>query len=194
MAGKTIATAEMIETMLLRVAKGESIKGICREKGMPDYTTVFRWLKNNEGLKEQFLLAMQAKANLADAEIDEIRMEIRGLAEKVNSEQMSRDAAFVAIQEARLQIDTLKWKAAKYYPKMFGTETQKVDVEVKGGSFIDDLKRVAERVEARKQIEVVDAEFTESGDEGQNLLTEDATSTRDENENHSQLDVADKTE
>ena len=135
---------------------------------------------------------MQAKANLADAEIDEIRMEIRGLAEKVNSEQMSRDAAFVAIQEARLQIDTLKWKAAKYYPKMFGTDTQKVDVEVKGGSFIDDLKRVAERVEARKQIEVVDAEYAEG--EEQNLLTDNSTSTRDENENHSQLDVADKTE
>ena len=191
---KSLATPELIEQMLLRVAKGESIKGICREKGMPDYTTVFKWLKNNDGLKEQFLLAMQAKANLADAEIDEIRMEIRGLADKVNSEQMSRDAAFVAIQEARLQIDTLKWKAAKYYPKMFGTDTQKVDVEVKGGSFIDDLKRVAERVEARKQIEAVDAEYVESGDEGANLLTDNSTSTRDENENHSQLDVADKTE
>ena len=191
MARKTLATPELIETLLMRVAKGESIKGICREKGMPDYTTVFKWLKDNEGLKDKFLLAMQAKANLADAEIDEIRMEIRGLAEKVNSEQMSRDAAFVAIQEARLQIDTLKWKAAKYYPKMFGTETQKVDVEVKGGSFIDDLKRVAERVEARKQVEVVDAEYVE---EGTNLLTDNTTSTRDENENHSQLDVADKTE
>ncbi|MGB0299102.1 MAG: hypothetical protein ACPGC3_06545, partial [Paracoccaceae bacterium] len=68
-------------------------------------------------------------------------------------------------------------------------------VEVKGGSFIDDLKRVAERVEARKQIEVVDAEYVESeGDEGANLLTDNSTSTRDENENHSQLDVADKTE
>lgn len=194
MARKTLATPELIETLLMRVAKGESIKGICREKGMPDYTTVFKWLKDNEGLKDKFLLAMQAKANLADAEIDEIRMEIRGLAEKVNSEQMSRDAAFVAIQEARLQIDTLKWKASKYYPKMFGTETHKVDVEVKSGSFIDDLKRVAERVEARKQVEVVDAEYTESGDGGANLLTDNSTSTRDENENHSQLDVADKTE
>lgn len=197
MGRKTIATPELIEGILDRVSQGESIKSICREKNMPDATTVFRWMKNNEDLKEQFLLAMQTKAHMADAEIDEIRMEIRGLAEKVNAEQVSRDAAFVAIQEARLQIDTLKWKASKYFPRIFGTETHKVDVEVKGGSFIDDLKRVAERVEARKQLggEVVEAEYAEVDD---NRSTVSATNTRDENENkndnHSQLDVADKTE
>lgn len=186
MGRKSIATPELIQTILERVVNGESIKGICKEKGMPNYVTVFRWLKDNEQLKEEFLLAMQVKANLADAEIDQVRENIRGLAEDVNSGQMSRDAAFVAIQEARLQIDTLKWKAAKYYPRMYGTDTQKLEVDVKGGSFIDDLKLVAERVEARKQLE---GEVVEIEGEGQNLSIDNATSTHDvenENENGSQ--------
>lgn len=194
MGRKSLATPELIQTILERVVKGESIKGICKDKGMPHYVTVFKWLKDNEQLKEEFLLAMQVKANLADAEIDQVRNDIKGLAEKVNSEQMSRDAAFVAIQEARLQIDTLKWKASKYYPKMYGTDTQKVEVDVKGGSFIDDLKLVAERVERRRQIEAETVEVIEEGDDvggdvRQNLPTDKSTATHDvenDNENHSQ--------
>lgn len=191
MGRKSLATPDLVESILLRVANGESIKQICREKGMPDYTTVFKWMRDDPEMKEQFLLAMQTKAHLADAEIDEIRGEIRGIADKVNSEQMTKDAAYVAIQEARLQIDSLKWKASKYYPKIFGNDTQKVDVQVKGGSFLDDLKVVAARVEARKQIEVVDADYAV---EGEKLSTELSTDTRARFENGSQVDVADETE
>ena len=197
MGRKSLATPEMIKTILERVVNGESIKGICKDKGMPSYVTVFKWLKNNEELKEEFLLAMQVKANLADAEIDEVRQNIKGLAEEENSGQMSRDEAFVAIQEARVQIDTLKWKAAKYYPRMYGTDTQKVEVDVKGGSFIDDLKLVAERVEARKQIEaetveVIEGEGYEKAEVRQNLPTDKVTPTHDvenENENGSQQEA-----
>jgi len=197
MGRKSLATPELIQTILERVVNGESIKGICKEKGMPHYVTVFKWLKDNEQLKEEFLLAMQVKANLADAEIDEVRRNIKGLAEEVNSGQMSRDAAFVAIQEARVQIDTLKWKASKYYPRMYGTDTQKVEVDVKGGSFLDDLKLVAERVEKRKQIEaetveVIEGESDDVGEVRQNLPTDKSTPTHDvenENENGSQQEA-----
>ena len=191
MGRKSLMTTELVETILNRVANGESIKEICRQKGMPDHSTVFRWMKDNEDLKEQFIFAMQTKAHLADAEIDEIRNALKGISGRVNSEEMSKDAAYVAIQEARLQIDTLKWKAAKYYPKVFGNDTKTVDVNVNGGSFLDDLKVVAARVEARKQVEALDAEYVV---EGENLSTENASATHARLENDSQEDVGNETE
>ena len=61
---------------------------------------------------------------------------------------ITKDVAYVAIQAARLDIDTEKWRAGKYYPKMYGTD-QRVEVEHKH-SLVDDLRIVSERVAERE--------------------------------------------
>ena len=55
-------------------------------------------------------------------------------------------------QSARLEIDTAKWRMAKFFPRLYGEQTQRIEVEHKA-SFIDELKKVQQAVEERKRLE-----------------------------------------
>lgn len=189
-------TPELIDDFLMQISLGKNIKEICRQENMPHFSTIFDWLQQDAEFRERYMTALANKAMIVDAQIDETLDSIRHYADLVNQNKLKKDAAIVGVHQARLEIDTLKWKAAKYYPRMFGADTQRVEVEHKAGSFLDDLKLVAERVEEkRKQLKAVDAEYEiVKGDEvvkseGENHSTALPTFSREienENENHSQ--------
>ena len=107
-----------IESICNLVADGENIKKACKKHNL-DYTTFRRWKRENEIVYNLYIKAIQDKADMVDAQIDEIMDDL-----KVGKIEPS--AANVLIQ-------TLKWRAAKYYPKMFG-DNSTLDLSNKDGS------------------------------------------------------------
>lgn len=103
---------ELCKEICKRIEEGENIKQILSSnKSYPDFTTWCRWKNEHDELHNLYTRSIQNKAEMIDAKIDEVLDEV-----KMNK---------LEVPQARLIIDTLKWKAGKYYPKMFG---DKVDV------------------------------------------------------------------
>lgn len=89
------------------VAEGFNIKTILKSKqNYPTFQTWCNWKRQNKELFDLYTCSIQDKAESVDEEIDLILTEIR-------SGELDAPAG-------RVLIDTLKWKASKYYPKMFG--------------------------------------------------------------------------
>lgn len=103
-------TTETAEAICKRLEEGETIKAICASDGMPDWETVRRWLRNREDFRAQYARAREISAEALEMEIIE-----------VSRKAFDKDSAAAA----RVQVDALKWIAAKRAPKVYG---DKLDV------------------------------------------------------------------
>lgn len=109
---------ELAKEICERVSNGESIKHVLDSKDeYPTFPTWCKWKRDNQELLSLYIRAREDKAESVDDKIDDV---IR----KIESGQL--DPA-----QGRVIIDALKWKASKYYPKMFG-DSSKVDVTTNG--------------------------------------------------------------
>ena len=110
----TQATADVI---CERIAAGESLRSICAEDGMPGLSVVFQWLNAQPSFADQYARARETQADtLADEMLDISR---------------GKSADQVANADRRLLLDTLKWRAGKLRPKVYG-DRQTVDQNVSG--------------------------------------------------------------
>lgn len=101
---------ELCKEICDEVANGANIKSVLATKDeYPTFPTWCKWKRENEELFNLYINAIHDKADSVDAQIDEIWEGCR---------QGNYDAS-----TANVLIQTLKWKAAKYYPKMFGEKT-----------------------------------------------------------------------
>lgn len=95
----------------IEVANGFNIKTVLSSKQeYPDFSTWCKWKRENEELSNLYTRSIQDKAESVDEEIDHIMSEVK--------------AGVIDASTGRLLLDTLKWKAGKYYPKMFGDKVQ----------------------------------------------------------------------
>jgi hypothetical protein len=94
-----------------RIAEGDNIKTILASKNeYPSFPTWCKWKRENAELLNLYVNSIQDKGESVDAKIDEIWEGCR---------QGLYDAS-----TANVLLQTLKWKASKYYPKMFGDKIQ----------------------------------------------------------------------
>lgn len=101
----------LTEAICERLAEGESLRSICSDDAMPGFTTVKRWLRENEEFRSHYARAREEQADvyaedivvIADTEPDP--------------------------QVARVRIDARKWAAGKLAPKKWG---DKIINEVSG--------------------------------------------------------------
>jgi hypothetical protein len=101
-----------------KVSDGENIKAVLlSDEKYPTFQTWCNWRREHSELFDLYTRAVQDKSESVDAKIDEIM-------QKVETRELDH-------MTARVLIDTLKWKASKYYPKMFG---DKVDITTKDES------------------------------------------------------------
>jgi alkyl hydroperoxide reductase subunit AhpC len=104
------------------VANGLNIKTVLASKDeYPHFSTWCDWKRTHNELNDLYVRSIQDKAESVDEEIDSVLADVK--LKKID------------YGTARVLIDTLKWKAAKYYPKMFG---DKVDL-TSGGEKIQSL-------------------------------------------------------
>jgi hypothetical protein len=92
------------ETICRRIAHGETLVDICRDPGLPSHVTVNAWMRRNPAFAYMVGLAREQQAGL---KLD--------LAWKI-----ARDATPATLGVARLQIQTLRWQAARLAPRTLG--------------------------------------------------------------------------
>ncbi|HXA85760.1 MAG TPA: hypothetical protein VNZ47_11825 [Candidatus Dormibacteraeota bacterium] len=120
-------TPELATTICERMAKGESLRGICREDEMPDTTTILRWLDGNEDFRLQYTRAREAQADFYAEEIVEISDD--GANDwMVRNGKVGEDSGYELngehVQRSRLRVDARKWFASKVAPKKYGDKQQ----------------------------------------------------------------------
>lgn len=128
---------ELTDTICRRLVCGkdpqwpepESLVSICRDDGMPDYSTVMDWLIRHPEFAEKYTRAKELQQQTREEEIiaiadnatDDIGFLVSDDAEGEGAKAFIKHSA---IQRARLQIDTRKWVMGKNAPKKYGDKVQ----------------------------------------------------------------------
>lgn len=113
------ATADLI---CLRMAEGETLRQICRDKALPARSTVYRWLSRNQPFADQYA---QAREHLVEHWADEI-LDIAddGTTDyitKVGRNGHEYEAVDQEhIQRSRLRVDARRWLLSKLNPGQYG--------------------------------------------------------------------------
>lgn len=111
---------ELSKEICERVSNGERIKVVLKSKeNYPSFPTWCKWKRENPELLNLYTCSIQDKAESIDDEIDSILEDVK--------------KGMIDPAQARVIIDTLKWKSGKYYPKMFG-DASRLDITTKGES------------------------------------------------------------
>ena len=115
-------TPEAAERILTELAKGRTLRSVCRDEGMPYESTVRGWaMDDREGFAAQYARAREiGYQSMADEVLD--------VADDGQNDWMERegqeDAGWVAngehISRSRLRVDTRKWLLSKALPKIYG--------------------------------------------------------------------------
>ncbi len=107
---------EMCKEICKRVAMGEHIKAVLDSSDhYPDYSTWCNWKRDNQELFDLYTKAIQDKAEMVTFEINQVMQDMR--------------SGIIEAPVGRILIDTLKWYASKFYPRMFG---ERVDITTDG--------------------------------------------------------------
>ncbi len=129
-------TEELADTICERLAAGESLARICKDKNMPNKETVVNWAitnRNNFFMKyaqarhEQLWLYADEMLDIADNAGDHVGPGDFTVSPKTGRIIVNHDA----IQRAKLKIDTRKWLLAKLLPAQFGEHRREI-IEQRG--------------------------------------------------------------
>ncbi len=103
--GRHSTYTEKIGTAICeRMASGESLRAICRDKDMPAIGTVIKWAHQNEKFAKQYACAREALVDVLAAETVDI----------------ADGATPESVAVARLRFDARRWFAGKVSPKKYG--------------------------------------------------------------------------
>jgi len=120
-------TNEQIKSaILVLLAEGESLRGICRSEGMPAISTVMKWVSEDGEFSEQYARAREAQADLIFEALDDV------------SEEAEMATNPVKVAGLRLKADNIKWKLARMSPRKYG---DKVGVEHSGSVTLFDSEQ-----------------------------------------------------
>lgn len=108
-----------------RLAEGESLRTICAEEGMPNKSTVFRWLAAHPEFATIYARAREVQAEVLADELVEISDDGQNdWMEKHNSD--GENIGWVengeALRRSALRISTRQWIAERMLPKKYGTK------------------------------------------------------------------------
>jgi hypothetical protein len=135
-----------IPEILARISKGESLRSICRDPGMPDNSTFIGWVGANEELQAAYAVAMEQRADIHFEEMFEIAGDVsRDFVEVKNDagEVVVRLPNPNGIRRAVLEVDVRKWALSRMNPKKYG---DKVDLNHGGRVKVVTLDRDDEAI------------------------------------------------
>lgn len=108
-------TPELATAICERLSRGESLRSICRDEGMPTETTVRQWaLDDYQGFYPQY-------ARARDLGLDAMADEVLSIADTDAGED---------VQRSRLRFDARRWYLSKLAPKRYG---ERLGIEQAGG-------------------------------------------------------------
>ena len=114
-------TPELKAEICTRIIDGQTVRGICANKHMPDRATIYRALADDGDpeFRDQY-------ARAKDIQLYRLEDELLEIADAATSD---------TVQESKLQIDTRKWVMAKRAPKKYGDRVEQVVSAPDGSGF-----------------------------------------------------------
>lgn len=133
----SIYTQAVADDVISRIEKGQSVRFIGDEEGLPCSNTIHEWVKNIPEFAERYA---RAKESYADSVFEEL-LEISDDSRNDWIERETQKGSFItlndeAISRARLRVDTRKWMLSKLSPKKYG-EKLEIDASVAGKIVIE---------------------------------------------------------
>lgn len=120
-----------------RVSLGEHIKDVLDSiESYPTFPTWCRWKREHDELFNLYTRSIQDKSEMVIFEINQAMSDLKN--------------NLIDASQARVLIDTYKWLASKYYPKMFGDKLDLTSKDEKIESK-DPLELLKEYVAINKQ-------------------------------------------
>lgn len=109
-----LRTEENANVIFGRLILGESLSKILKTDGLPSLATFFRWICDDEKVRENYA---RAREQQTEKYIDEL-VTLADTADEDNA------------QAVRLQVDTRKWVAGRMLPKKYGDKAAEVNNSV----------------------------------------------------------------
>ena len=132
MANVSTFTQEAADMICTQLAEGMSLREICRQEGMPNKSTVMRWLHSQAGFRDQY-------ARAKEIGIEAIAEDILDIADDASNDWMERydkegnntgwQFNGEAARRSQIRIDSRKWLLSKLAPKKYG---EKVEQTIQG--------------------------------------------------------------
>jgi len=117
----SLYTNELVDEICGRLAIGEPMAKIVQSAHMPDYVTIYRWLREKPDFQQRYADARKDGAHCLADQIQDI-VDTEPLA--VFDEQGNKRYDAGSIAHNRLRMDARKWLAAKYLPKVYGDKVE----------------------------------------------------------------------
>lgn len=117
---KTTYTEEMGKRICDRVANGESLIAICKDKDFPPRETVLNWLNLHDNFHSMMRKAREEQGDYVHEEMNEIE---RGLLE-----------GQIDPQVARVVMQSKQWRAARLAPKRYSEKVINEHTGADGGA------------------------------------------------------------
>lgn len=111
----------MFDYIISEITKGRALNVILKEDKQPAYSTVVKWIDDNEEYRKRYACACDIRAEIL---FDEI-LDIADNSENdtiITENGVSCNTEFV--QRSRVRIDARKWIIAKMNPKKFGDKKE----------------------------------------------------------------------
>lgn len=110
--------ADIITKVCERISKGEALRNILNDKGMPSYSTFYIWIEADKEKSKQYVRACEERQDFLFEQMLDIADDQEGdvYTDKEGREQVNHNV----IQRSRLRIDTRKWALSKLNPKKYG--------------------------------------------------------------------------
>lgn len=131
MARQSEYTQEVADAICERIADGESLRAICRDEGMPNKSTVFRWLVEFPDFATKYAHAREAQADtlvdeivsIADEEVTMIRAD-KHKPGADGEEEIEVVFDQTAVARNKLRVAARQWTAEKLRPKKYGPKLE----------------------------------------------------------------------
>jgi hypothetical protein len=130
---------ELADRICAQLAEGISLRTVCLAEGMPDKSTVFKWLREIKEFSDQYA---RAKEESSDALVEEM-LDISDDGTNDWMEQLDAEGKAKgwrengeAINRSRLRVDTRKWIASKLKAKKYGDKIENTHIGKDGGPIV----------------------------------------------------------
>ena len=135
-----------ITTVLDELAAGASLISVCKQDGLPSFTTFMRWLAEEgeagDRLRDQYARAREIQAEviaeqiltIADEECTMVKADKHGSQDDDGMGQTEVVFDSTAVQRNRLRVDARKWLLSKMVPKKYGDKLVQEHTGANGGA------------------------------------------------------------
>ena len=144
----SVYTPEIAERICAELCTGRSLLDVCRDEGMPLYSTVSKWASRNwEGFAEPYRSAREIGLFALADELLDIADDSRNdyVARRRADGSVEHMVNHEHISRSRVRIETRRWLLSKGLPKIFG---DRIDLTASPES-VDTLREVMKEIDGR---------------------------------------------